>query len=278
MIALLLCLAQESVSLKEDGKDVLTYQRVKPAASKLSVESGGYFHPLATPKGVLLTDVAPADHPHHRGIFLAFVEMHGAKSADFWGWGQPAPKEGRRIVNREARAEARTLTAENEWMADDVALLFESLTATVKTGDGMRVVDLEYFLTPNADLNVAQWAFSGFCVRTRKDGKITVEGPDGEVKRPAPKHTDPKSDWPDAKWYGLQFSLPEGVQAGVAVFGAPTNPPTLWHVVASIGMINPSVCAPAPLELKAKQALRLTYRVVAWDGPVPRETLNRLTF
>ena len=87
--------------LSQDGivrigeREVLRYQ-TEPDP-KLSMKTGGYIHPLSTPSGIVLTDVAPSDHKHHRGVFLAWVEMHGAKDADFWGWGQYAPRDGRVI-------------------------------------------------------------------------------------------------------------------------------------------------------------------------------------
>lgn len=117
-----------------EDKTILSYQLERSPNSKLTVEtveSGCYFHPVATPKGIIITDEAPSDHPHHRGIFLAWVEMHGRKDADFWGWGEHAPTKQRRIVNRgvsdlqggigQARFRAR-----NEWSAEGETLLIGS--------------------------------------------------------------------------------------------------------------------------------------------------------
>src|SRR5687768_13758723 len=58
------------------AKPIVTYHLKKPADAKLPVDSGCFFHPLHTPAGRVVTDLAPADHPHHRGVFLAFVETH----------------------------------------------------------------------------------------------------------------------------------------------------------------------------------------------------------
>jgi hypothetical protein len=275
MLAILLLLAQDPVVVKSGEVELLRYEVAKPPGSKIAAESACYFHPLATPKGVVMTDVAPDDHKHHRGVFFAWLQVEGSRKADFWGWGQHAPVKDRKIVNREKNAQGRTMNVVNEWSAEGAVLLRESLSATARDDGALRIVDLGYYLTPSEDLKVAQWAFSGFCVRGRKDGKITAEGPEGEVKLPAPKHTDPKSNWPDAKWYALQYELPDGKQAGFAVFSAPSNPPTTWHVVKSIGMVNPAVCAPAALELKAKQDYALRYRIVLWDGPLPKEALAK---
>src|SRR5262245_58667772 len=97
----------DAVLVKSGDKEAVRYQLLKPADSRLSVESGCYFHPFRTPSGAVITEVAPTDHKHHRGIFLAWFDMHGKKDADFWGWGQFAPVKDRIIVNRSA-AEVRS--------------------------------------------------------------------------------------------------------------------------------------------------------------------------
>ena len=68
-----------------DGKEALRYQLAYLPKTRLSVPYACYIHPLRTPAGTIITEVAPGDHRHHRGIFLAFVETHGKKAADFWG-------------------------------------------------------------------------------------------------------------------------------------------------------------------------------------------------
>lgn len=259
------------------GKEALRYQLVKPPGSKLSVESACYFHPLATPKGVAVTDAAPDDHKHHRGVFLAWVEMHGKKDADFWGWGQHAPKDKRVIANKEiADVRGGRFRAVNEWAAEGAALVREELEAAISARPDAHVLDLTYTLTADEDLSLSQWAFSGFCVRTRKDGKLEAHNPEGPVKLPAPKHTDPKSNWPAQPWYGYTIVLKDGTVVGAAVIDHPKNPAATWHNAMSIGMLNPSIVAPGKVTLKAKEPLVLRYRVVAHDGPTPRALLNEL--
>ncbi len=273
----------EWVSVKTAAGEILRYQVVRPADSKLAVESGCYFHPLATPKGVPVTDVAPDDHPHHRGVFLAWVEMRGAKDADFWGWGQHAPVKGRKIVNRTIHHGIQNtpdktpiLIAQNEWVAEETVLIREHLQALVRKHPSATVVDLHYALTAEGELTLSRWAFSGFCLRTRKDGKIEAHGPEGAVHLPAPKHTDPKTDWPAADWYGYTLRLNDGTVAGAAVLDHPSNPPALWYNAPGAGMLNPCIVAPGKVVLKAGERLELRYRVVAHDGPTPRELLNEL--
>ena len=269
-------LLQDAVSVTAGDKEVVRYQLKKPADSKLAVDSACYFHPLTTPSGVVVTDVAPADHKHHRGIFLAWFEMHGKKDADFWGWGQFAPVKDRVIVNTSAKAQGETIEAVNEWRAEGETLVGERVAAVVKTDGKARVLDLTYTLTADADVKLPQRAFSGFCARLRKDGKATVESPEGEVKLPAPHHLKPESDWPAQPWYAYQITLPEGTSVGCAVIDHPKNPKSRWHNAASIRMINPCIVAPGDFTLKAGEPLVLRYRVVAWDGALPREQLDAL--
>jgi hypothetical protein len=265
-----------------EGVEVARYQLTKPADTTLSVESGCYFHPFATPKGIVVTEVGPPDHPHHRGIFLAWVEMHGRKDADFWGWGEHAPKQDRRIVNRSITnvmtegVNAR-FTALNEWLAEGDAVVKESLGVNLRSSAEANVLELAYTLVADADLTLAKWAFSGFCVRTRKDGELTTTGPAGAVALPNPSHLKPESDWPAEPWYDFTLRLPDGKVAGVAVINHPENPPSLWHNHRDVRMINPCVVAPGAVTLKAGRPLVLRYRVVAHDGAVPSEFLNRLS-
>jgi len=266
------------------GQPVLTYQLERPADSKLPVEGACYFHPVMTPSGVVVTDVNPKDHPHHRGIFLAWVETHGKKDADFWGWGEPAPTKGRKIVFGNAldtRASSRDgagFTVHNNWLADDEPVLREELTAAVHADPAAKanVIDLTYTLTPTADLTLARWAFSGFCVRARGEGKLTAYGPEGEVKLPNPSHVKPESDWPTKPWYGYTLTFDDGKVAGVAVIDHPRNAPSLWHNHRDIRMLNPCIVAPAEVKLKANQPLVLRYRVVAHDGETPAKQLDWL--
>ncbi len=275
--------AEESFIVKEGNeKEILRYWRKKPAEAKTASDSAGYFHPFTTPSGVTLTDLAPDDHPHHRGIFFAWLEVRTAKEAgDFWGWGQPAPTKDRRIVNLpgHSRSEGRgraTFTTANEWKAGETTLLREELSVAVFIKPAGHVLDLEYTFHATEDTTLGQWAFSGFCVRLRKDGTLTLHDPDGEVTRPAPSHLDPASDWPDRPWYAAQLALKSGATIGAAVLNHPENPPTRWHNVAGISMLNPCVIAPGPLTIKGGEPLRLRYRVVAFDGAVPTAALDGL--
>jgi hypothetical protein len=264
-----------------EGMEILQYQLQQPSGTKLSVESACYFHPVRTPKGLVVTEVAPSDHLHHRGIFLAWVELHGKHDADFWGWGEHAPKKDRRIVNRTLSEPLSTpsgggFKAVNEWLAETNVVITEQLRTAARTEGPANIIDLVYSLTAKEDLTLSRWAFSGFCVRVRKDGKIEAEGPDGPVTLPNPKHTEPATDWPAAPWYAYSITLPDGNTVGAAVIDHPQNPPSLWHNHRDVRMLNPCIVAPAAVTMKAGTPMILRYRVLIYDGPTPRPLLSKL--
>jgi hypothetical protein len=277
-----------SISITQSEKVLATYQLKPDKSIDLPVESACYFHPLKTPAGVTVTDVAPPDHPHHRGVFLGWVEMHGKIDADFWGWGEHASTKDRRIVHREllkaVTGKGCAFEARNEWMAADEVVIDEYLRADARNILGATVLDVQYTLTPKFDITLSRWAFSGFCVRVRLDGRLDAFGPNGRVDLPNPSHVNPESDWPAASWYGYELrgvaregGGDRGRTVGVAVVDHPKNPPSLWHNHRGIGMLNPCIVAPAAVAMKTDDPpLVLRYRVIAFDGEFRREIVTRL--
>lgn len=271
-----------AVEVSRDGKTVFRYLLKKGGEPASVSPSACYFHPITTPSGLVLTDVGPDDHPHHRGIFLAWLDVESATtSGDFWGWGKYAPTEDRVILHRSmsnvfGAAGTTSFTAHNEWIADSVPLLEEAVSAKFAPQAEGWIYDLTYRLSPKTDVTLGQHAFSGFSVRLRKDLPLVAHDSSGPVTLPSPSHLKPESDWPNRPWYAFEMAVDSTRKAGVAVLNHPANPPTLWHNVASIALLNPCIVAPGPVSVKKGEPLFLRYRVVTFDGPVPTAFLNRL--
>ncbi len=274
--------AADVIRISSGGKTALEYVLRKPADSACSSASACYVHPLTTPSGLVITDVAPDDHRHHRGAFLAWLEVRSEKSAgDFWGWGQHAPLQDRIIVHRStdrvaAANESASFEVRNEWLAGSAPLLEESLHATVTFRKDARVHDFAWTFTGAGKITLGHHAFSGFSVRTRKDAVITAHDPGGIVRLAPPSHLQPETDWPARRWYAFELALADDRKAGVAVLNHPDNPPALWHNVTSIGLLNPCITAPAAVAIEPGRPLKLRYRVVTFDGPVPSALLDEL--
>lgn len=278
--------SDEAILLKSpEGKPILRYVHGKLPADEPapSVEGTCFAHPIYTPAGDLVTDLAPKDHPHHRGVFCAWVEVQGEDNGDWWGWGAKAPKEGRLILNREARVtdegeKSVTLRLVNSWRAGETTVVRERLTLTAAREGAANVVDFDYkFMTGGRkDVTLGQNPFGGFCYRARPRGELTVSGPGGAIDRPDSVFDKKETDWPASRWYDLSYKQADGTVSGVAVMDHPSNPLSPWHVVRGIHMLNPCIVAEEAYNLAFGEPLYLRYRLVAHDGPPDTQALNDL--
>ena len=285
-----------------DGRTVFQYMTSKPAGSALTAPSTACFHPVYTPKGDRITNIAPNDHPHHRGIWLGWqnsefhepqdVDQMGANHparalritrADFWGWGVYAPREGRVIVTKEIKligsdAKHAELTIQNDWNVDKRKMLDESDDILIKEQDGVYVMDFTYHLTPIADYVLEQSGFGGFALQARKDGDLFYYStPAGKMTGPDPHYAYPDSDRPDALWWDFSIAPREtGKLIGATVVNSPKNPPTWWHNATYLWMLNPSITSMNAYTIPAHTTLTLRYRVITHDGAPSVDLLNRL--
>jgi hypothetical protein len=265
-----------------EGKTVFVYMTKRPADTELTANSVCCLYPVFTPAGVRAVDFAPDDHRHHRGVFLAWRSTtFGGRPADFWGPGSETPDKMQKISNRavellESDAERAVVRVENDWMIGDEVVLDEQTQITAGGQRGVYVLDFDYRLTPKVDMQLHQFAYTGFVVRARKDGQAKYFTPRGEIDLPSPHHLKPETNWPAAPWYNYVVELESGETVGTAVVDHPDNPPATWHNVKPIALVNPCIAAPAAVERKAGELLRLRYRVIVHDGPVPAALIDGL--
>jgi hypothetical protein len=285
-----------------DGRVVWDYMTKKPENIGLTSPSTACFHPVNTPSGERITNIAPNDHPHHRGIFFGWMnsEFHepvvygpnappthplkafNVRRADFWAWGTYAPREGRLIQTRElklvsADAQRATIQIENDWLVDNRRMAGESDTVTTFERDGVYVMDMEYTVKPVVDYELERAAFGGFDLQARKDGDSYYSTAAGKVTRPDPYYSYPESDWPSEPWYDYTIQLANGKVLGAAVIDHPSNPATRWHNSRGLWMLSPTITTFDAVTIHPDAPLTLRYRVVVHDGPPPTELLQKLS-
>jgi len=288
-----------------DGRVVFDYLTKKPANSGLTSPSAACFHPLNTPSGERISALAPNDHPHHRGMYLAWHDAEFRQAldparatatsplfgwnitrVDFWGWGEYAPREGRVIENRDIklvsadRARAQ-IEIHNDWNVGTGPrprkMLDETTIASVTERDGVFVIDLSFRLAPLVDYHLNKQAFSGFNLQARKDGESYFTNPAGAVTLRDPHYSVPELNWPPSPWYGYVITLANGKTLGAAVLDHPSNPPSTWHNSRSLWMLNPNIAALGPVDIRPDAPLTLRYRVVVHDGPTPTAIVQKLS-
>ena len=198
-----------------DGRVVFEYLTAKPADSGLTSPSAACFHPVNTPSGERISALAPNDHPHHRGMYMAWHDAEFRQAidparatatsplfgwnitrADFWGWGEYAPRDGRVIENRgvtlvSADATRAEIEIHNDWNVGTGPrprkMLDETTTATVTERDGVFVIDVSFRIAPLVHYHLNKQSFSGFNLQARKDGESVLHqsGRHGHAPRPA---------------------------------------------------------------------------------------------
>lgn len=283
-----------------DGRTVLEYMVSKPAGSTLTSPSVACFHPVLTPSGERVTAFAPDDHPHHRGVYLAwhdaefrqpinrdrggpFAPLFGwnITKADFWGWGVYAPRDGRVIRTASVRlldadASQARLEIRNDWVVGTRTMAEEITTATVTERDEAFVLDFSSRITPLVDYQLNKASFGGFNFQARKDGESYYTSPSGRVAYPDPHYSVPELNWPASSWYGYVITLTNGRTVGAAVIDHPLNPPSTWHNSRTLWMLNPVISALGPVTIRRDAPLTLRYRVVVHDGTTPVDHMQRL--
>jgi Family of unknown function (DUF6807) len=253
-----------------------------------------------TPGGERVSALAPDDHPHHRGMYLAWhdAEFHApidvtrmgphhplfgwnVTKADFWGWGQYAPSDGRVIQNtsvtlRSADVNRAQIEIHNDWLVNQRKLIDETTMTTVAERNGVYVIDLQFRIAPVVDYQINKASFSGFGFQARKDGESSFTSNQGRVEYPDPHYSVPELNWPAAAWYGYVITLANGHTVGAAVIDHPLNPPSTWHNSRTLWMLNPSISALGTYTIHPDDPLTLRYRVIVHDGPTPTGVVQEL--
>lgn len=263
------------------GSTVLRYVRRRASGDKTTgVEGACYTHPIYTPAGELVSDLAPA--AHLRGVFCGWVDVRGDKAGNWWGGGSKASTLDRLIINREVTAtdtgKRSVLRVVNSWRAEGASVLEEVLTLTISTVSGSHVLDYDYQFTPPTATPVVlgQSPFGGLCYRAMPGGKLSISGPGGALDLPGSVAGKAQTNWPASPWYDLTYTTTDGTTAGVALIDHPKNPRTTWHVSRDLHLLNPCIVADAPHTISSGAPLRLRYRLVAHDGPAQAAEINHL--
>ncbi len=84
--------ADKYIDIVKNDTKVLRYNNgIVPAPEEQSrlYDRSGFIHPLWSPSGVVLTNIHPADHIHHMGIWMPWTKTKFEdKEVDFWNLGK----------------------------------------------------------------------------------------------------------------------------------------------------------------------------------------------
>lgn len=266
----------ETITVQRGLVEVLCYRKtpVPPPAGVLPIYArGAYIHPLRTPGGQVVTDDFAPDHPHQKGVFLAWTKAKaGSRPVDFWnlpkGEGTVrycetvATTSGPVFAELVVRQEHLDIKAPE---AERVALA-EILTVRVWATGNAHVLDLESVQTApvGRPLVLPTYHYGGMAFRGARGwrGKmeyLTDQGP----SREAPLKGQPPLR---AAWCDISGPAGDG-WAGMLALADPAN--FRYPEPVRLHPTDPYFCfAPSQLgewRFEPEQPRRFRYRLVVHD-------------
>lgn len=257
--------------LIEDGRHVLDYNygpQLKPGVAE-DRRREGYIYPLHTPAGVSPLDDFPEDHPHHRGLFWAWMSItHDGKTYDIWTLKPGIEHRFHQFPHRGVSGDSGSLVVENGWYAGGRLIVRETVKITAHRAAGNeRNVDLALTLEAT-DGNVILAGspedgkgYGGLSLRFAPRTDTRILTPEGIV-------TANENEVPHA-WAALE-AIYNGERASIRVISNPANTghPPGW-CLRPYGFVGANFPGFKSRTLTPGTPLVLEYRVSARDGALP---------
>lgn len=243
----------DGVRLVEGGRPVLFY-RVRPGEGRESWRVH-YVHPMHSVDGAILTEDAPPDHVHHRGVFWAWrrILVDGVQVADGWvGKGltlEVGPPVATDLPDGSARIDVRVVW----WVLFDghpQAIIEENSTIqSFPIRDGRRRVEFEVRLRGLREgVGIAgsddEKGYGGFSVRFGNSERLAIRG-DGRELQATPAVLD-AGELVDFLWPSLPPPWPARVSAACTIDDRAW---TRWVLRQEPSMQNCAFPGPAPVVL-----------------------------
>lgn len=272
---------EQGVELLENGQAVFFYQKVPKEISEGYI-CNNYLHPLYSLNGDTLTEEAPADHPHHRGIFWSWHQhyIHGQRIGDGWimeGISKEVVALKTTAENHTASLEMRVLWSSPKHESGE-AYLEEQTTITVHPlKEGIRKIDFAISLkglVTGVSLGGSddEKGYGGFCTRIKMPDDLVFTSTDGPVTPETLQIT--AGPWMDfSGTYGI-----EGEQYGLAILCHPETPnyPAPWILRQKSSMQNIVYPGRDPVVIPADRPVKLKYRLVLHPGDANALDLDKL--
>jgi hypothetical protein len=282
---------QTALILKRNGRQVLqyVYDYLPPpeGAKEAFGRSGGFIHPVWSPEGNVLTNIQPADHLHHLGIWNPWTHVvYGEKDYDLWNIGSGTGTVRARDVEQICRG---TVFAGYTALLDHCIFNSEGeqvimneywKVKTWNAGEGF-LWDFESHLHPSTALPVLlkKHRYAGFGYRATPEWTAeNCEMVSSEGK------TRQEINGTNGRWIYITGETATG-RSGLLFLGHPANrnapePLYVWDKTANGGrgdaFINFVTVRDDDWELQPGGHYILRYRVMAYEGEMTPERAERL--
>ncbi len=272
---------EQGVELYENGKPVFFYQK-EPKAISEGYICNNYLHPLYSLDGDTLTEEAPPDHLHHRGIFWSWHQhyINGQRIGD--GWIMEGISKEVIGLNSGTEKQTASLEAKVLWRSDNYengqAYIEERTTITVHAlSEGIRIVDFKISLkglVPGVSLGGSddEKGYGGFCTRIKMPDDLVFTSTGGRV---TPQNLQIEA----GPWMDFSGTLCSGAEpCGVAILCHPQTPnyPAPWILRQTNSMQNIVYPGRDPVDIPTDRPIRLKYRLVLHQGDADALDMDKL--
>jgi hypothetical protein len=280
--------------VRRDGRAAAAYQVLDRTFERHPLQArSGYFRELRSPAGRLLTEDAPADHLHHRGLFLTWNRVTwspsdpadgGPRTANFWELAASSGRRGPGTVSDLAPEGGHAgFTVRHPWRIGERRILDETLSCRIHAPSAsVTALDLDWTLAAvggaveldeygHHNQGKGPWygtlGFRGAAEFAPKD--LSFAYPDGLDRS---RQDNARAE---GGWVRLAGSL-EGAPCGVVLAAHPANPPARLSHFRSLRFLCVDVSDPKPVRIVPATPLRLRFRILLHDGELAPSTLADL--
>ncbi len=274
----------QGIELTENGKPVFFYQKEPRKSTTGDYICENYLHPLFTPGGDTLTELFPADHPYHTGIFWTWHQLYQGDHSLGDGWVMDGITKDVVSASTETDQSSATLKLDVLWRSkylgteSDSSFMDEYTTIIVhKSGNGIRKIDFTIILKPlipDFSLGGSDDAkgYGGLCARVKLPNDLTFTSTGGQVIPQTLQIT--AGPWMD---FSGTFGQNSG-KSGLAILCHPGNPnyPAPWILRQVTSMQNVVYPGRERVSIPMAKPVILHYRLIAHDGDASQLDLTAL--
>lgn len=277
---------EDTIVIRQGTKTVLAYNKKSPPAPQgvdPIFERSGFLHPVTSPKGRVVTDMFPADHPHQQGIFSAWVKTtYDGRAVDFWnlarGTGRVLHDE---VISTEEKPGLATFVVDLLHRAEKeppIDILKETWKISVRSDDPtLHIIDLELTQQALTDkpLIIKKYHYGGFAVRGASEWMDSDEAKQGKFLNDL--GSDRKTgNHQRAKWVALSGNI-QGDSASIVVLNHPKNfrSPQAARLHPKKPYFCFSPCVDDSFRIDRQHPYHARYRILVLDAKPNAESINQ---
>ena len=272
---------QGGLWITDNGKNIAFYQK-DPMGFNAWEKRNNFLHPLMLPDGTSITENAPDDHPHHRGIFWAWhqILIDGQQVSDGWELKNFAVNvktiEFKRNKDNDGELQTTAFWSSPLYKEGNEAYLKEITTYTFyRQKANYRMIHFTIRLISQVDnLQLGgsddEKGYGGFSVRIKLPDDVQFKSSRGTVE-PRNEAVTSANDIRISGSMGRNGNGP----GGVIIYAAPTNPmaSNSWILRKKASMQNAVFPGRLPVKLEKEVPLTLNYTLVLYTGKIKERTI-----